>query len=52
MSSTEELLKRWQVGTLTGEQVIGQILQQLLAQEKRNKAPKPEQPPKPLTNGD
>lgn len=52
MYSAEELWKRWQVGTLTVEQAIGQILQHLLAQEKRNKEPKPKQPPKPLTNAD
>ena len=44
MYSAEELLKRWQLGTLTIEQAIGQILQHLLALEKRNKPPK--QPPK------
>ena len=39
-----ELLSRWQQGTLTVEQAIGQILQHLLALEKRHKPPK--QPPK------
>ena len=42
----KELLSRWQQGTLTVEQAIGQILQHLLALEKRHKPPKPQQPPK------
>lgn len=32
-----ELLSRWQQGTLTVEQAIGQILQHLLALEKRHR---------------
>ena len=52
MYSAEELWKRWQLGTLTVEQAIGQILQHLLALEKRNKEPKPKQPPKPLADTD
>ena len=52
MYSAEELWKRWQRGTLTVEQAIGQILQHLLALDKRNKEPKPKQPPKPPTDAD
>jgi len=44
MYSIQELLNRWQQGTLTVEQAIGQILQHLLALEKRRKPQK--QPPK------
>jgi hypothetical protein len=51
MYSAEELWKRWQLGTLTVEQAIGQLLQHLVAQEKRTK-PKPQQPPKPATPTD
>lgn len=35
MYTLEELLKRWKFGTLTVEQAIGQILQQLLAMQKQ-----------------
>lgn len=37
MYPVEELLKRWQLGTLTVEQAIGQILQHLLAMQKQSK---------------
>ena len=45
MYSAQELLSRWSQGTLTVEQAIGQILQHLLALEKRQKPLK--QPLKP-----
>lgn len=37
MYTLDELLKRWQQGTLTIEQAIGQILQHLLAMQKQRK---------------
>ena len=40
MYSAQELLSRWSQGTLTVEQAIGQILQHLLALEKRSNPPK------------
>lgn len=40
MYTPDELLKRWQQGTLTIEQAIGQILQHLLAIQKQLKEPK------------
>jgi hypothetical protein len=37
MYTLEELLKRWQLDTLTVEQAVGQILQQLIALQKQVK---------------
>jgi len=37
MYTLEELLKRWQLDSLTSEQAIGQILQQLVALQKQIK---------------
>jgi hypothetical protein len=48
MYSLDELLKRWQLGDLTVEQAIVQILQHLLALQKQNK--ELQQPPsQPVT---
>jgi hypothetical protein len=45
MYTLEELLKRWQLGTLSVEQAIGQLLQHLLVMQKQIKQLKSTQPP-------